>query len=104
MKLGVLTYERSEFAQRRRDFKFSSSLKNPLIYFNDAQQSSAFRNLPMGSYGSTLLGKILIGDITHAGAKGPFPLFQPVRVRSRSDDMYKKRIRTRRTVSFNVLL
>ena len=26
--------------------------------FNDAEQSSAVRNLPMGSYGSTLLCKI----------------------------------------------
>ena len=35
MNLGGLTHERSEFAQRRQDFKISSSLKNPLIYFND---------------------------------------------------------------------
>ena len=36
-------------------------------------------------------------DITHAGAKGPFPLFQPDRVRSLSDDLRKVRIRIRRT-------
>ena len=34
-------------------------------------QYSAFRNLPMGSYGSTLLSKIFNGDITHAGAINP---------------------------------
>ena len=38
---------------------------------------------------------IFIGDITHAGAKGPFPLFQPVPIRSLSDDLHKMRIRTR---------
>ena len=52
-----------EFAQRRQDFKISSSLKNPLIYFNDTEQSSAFYNLPMGSYGLTY--NILIGNITY---------------------------------------
>ena len=31
----------------------TSSLKNSLIYFNDVEQSSAFRNLPTGSYEST---------------------------------------------------
>ena len=32
------------------------------------------------------------------------PMFQQVRVRPQSDDLRKMRIRTRRTVSFNVLL
>ena len=40
---------------------------------------------------------IFIGDVLHAGAKEPYPLFQPVRVRSVSDDLHKMRIRTRRT-------
>ena len=40
---------------------------------------------------------IFIGDVIHAGAKEPYPLFQPVRVRSLSDDLHKMRIRTRRT-------
>ena len=40
---------------------------------------------------------IIVGDITHAGAKKPHSLFQPVRVRSLSDDLHKMLIRTRRT-------
>ena len=40
---------------------------------------------------------IFIGDVIHAGAKEPYPLFQPVRVRSLSDDLHKMPIRTRRT-------
>ena len=106
MKLGGSTQERSKSAQRRRDCKFSSCFKNTLIYFNDAEQFFAFCNFPIGSYGSTIpsLCKIFIGDITHAGAKVHFPLFQLVRVRSRADDLRKIRIRSRRTVSFNVLL
>ena len=42
-------------------------------------------------------GLIFIGDITHAGAKEPYALFQTVRVRtvrSLPDDLHKMRIRT----------
>ena len=48
--------------------------------------------------------RFLIGNITHAWAKGPFTLFQLVLVRSLSDDLCKMPIRTLKTVSFNVLL
>ena len=62
-------------------------------------QYSAFSKLPIGSYGSTLLGKIFIGHITHAGEEGPFLLFQTVCVRSRSDDRRRK-LRYLRAFSF----